>query len=167
MIPTYDEYRKTRGGGFAKGTLSRKRYVTVLEHTSDLSPQKVKEIIAEVETEQTEKRAKETKKTDSKSEIRNTKPQKTKPQPLKARRTLPKKASAENNDDMVPRSEYLKLETEFKEVKERCEKRELKLVELVSDLWKASGRNLSGTDFGKVCPIPQYWILKDANDSKL
>ena len=161
MIPTYDEYRKTRGGGFAKGTLSRKRYVTVLEGTSDLSPQKVKEIIAEIETELAEKRAKETMKRDSMSEIRNTTPQKTKPQPLKARSTPLKKASAENNDDMVPRSEYLKLETGFKEVKERCEKRELKLVELVSDLWRASRRNLSGEDFRKVCPIAQYWILKE------
>lgn len=167
MIPKYDEYRKTHGSGFAKGTLSRKHYSTILEGTTDLPLEEIKKIIAKVEVKLAEKRAKGSKKKGPKIDTRSTKPQKIKPQPLKARITPLKKASVKYSDDVVPRSEYLKLETEFKEVKKRYENRELTLLELASDLWKASGRNLSCEDFRKVFPIPQYWFFKHVNDSKL
>jgi hypothetical protein len=167
MIPKYDEYRKTHGGGFAKGTLSRKHYTMVLESTTDLPPREVKKFIAKVEVKLAEKRSKETKKKGPKSETRSKKPQKINPQPLKARITSLKKAPAGTSDDMVPRSLYLKLETEVKEVKERYEKRELKLLGVTRDLWKANGRNLTGKDFRKVFSIPKYLFFKDVNDSKL
>src|SRR5579871_300657 len=104
MIPKYDEYLKTRGDGFAKGTLSRKHYAMVLESTTDLPSQEVKKIIAKIEVKLAEiKRAKEAKKKGSKCDTSNTKPHKIKSHPLKAEITPLKKAATENNDDMVPR----------------------------------------------------------------
>jgi len=160
MIPKYEDYRKTHGSGFAKGTLSRSEYTKVLKGTNDFPSQEVKKIIAEVEVKLAQKRAKEIKKQGSPSEIHKVQPQKTKSKPLKAGNTPSKKANAKKNDDMIPRSEYLKLRFKINELSECYRNDKLKLLKLTSDLWKASGRNFSGEDFQKVFYIAQSLIFQ-------